>query len=76
MECHNHPDKEAVANRSICGKAVCQDCTMEIAGQIYCKDCVNDIVTKSIMEKAVKETEAAPTETIVEEPADFIHFRI
>lgn len=69
MECHNHPDREAVANCSVCGKAVCQDCCMEIAGNIYCKDCVNDIVTKSIMEKAVQEN-SAPKETVVEEPAN------
>ena len=60
MECHNHPDREAVANCSVCGKAICQDCSMEIAGNIYCKDCVNEIVTKSILEKAVKEANAAP----------------
>ena len=72
MECHNHPDREAVTNCSLCGKAICQDCSMEIAGQVYCKDCVNEIVTKSLMEKAVKESAAAPAETVVEEKADFI----
>lgn len=73
MECHNHPDREAVANCSVCGKAVCPECSMEIAGNIYCKDCVNDIVTKSILEKAVqqsapKETVAEPVAEAVEEP--------
>ena len=72
MECHNHPDREAVTNCSLCGKAICQDCSMEIAGQVYCKDCVNEIVTKSLMEKAVKESATAPAETVVEEKADFI----
>ena len=72
MECHNHPDREAVTNCSLCGKAICQDCSMEIAGQVYCKDCVNEIVTKSLMEKAVKESAAAPAETVVEEKADYI----
>ena len=64
MECNNHPDREAVANCSVCGKAVCQDCCMEIAGKIYCKDCVNDIVTKSIMEKAAQESDVSPKETL------------
>ena len=79
MECNNHPDREAVANCSICGKAVCQDCCMEIAGNIYCKDCVNEIVTKSILEKAVQNSDndpktlaKEPAEEAVEEPADFI----
>ena len=72
MECHNHPDREAVTNCSLCVKAICQDCSMEIAGQVYCKDCVNEIVTKSLMEKAVKESAAAPAETVVEEKADYI----
>ena len=61
MECYNHPDREAVTNCSVCGKAVCQECSMEIAGNVYCKDCVNDIVTKSIMEKASQQApQAAP----------------
>ena len=51
MECHNHPDREAVANCSLCGKAVCQECSMEIGGNIYCKDCINEINTKSFREK-------------------------
>ena len=78
MECHNHPDREAVANCSVCGKAVCPECSMEIAGNIYCKDCVNEIVTKSILEKAVQEKSAneelveEPVEEIVEEPIDVI----
>lgn len=73
MECHNHPDKEAVTTCALCGKAICQDCAMEIAGNAYCKDCVNEIVTKSIMEKAVQETNV-PEETIeemVEAPSEF-----
>lgn len=70
MECNNHPDREAVANCSVCGKAVCQDCCMEIAGQIYCKDCVNEIVTRSIMEKAVQKSDVPPKETVAAEPVE------
>ena len=51
MECHNHPDREAVANCAFCGKAVCPECSMEIGGNIYCKDCINEIITKSFGEK-------------------------
>ena len=70
MECNNHPDREAVANCSVCGKAVCQECCMEIAGNIYCKDCVNEIVTKSILEKATADSTTAPKQTLAKEPAE------
>lgn len=54
MKCHNHPDREAITNCSICGKPICNECYMEIAGNVYCKECVNDLVTKSIVEKAMQ----------------------
>ena len=69
MECNNHPDREAVANCSLCGKAVCQECSMEIGGNIYCKDCINEIITKNFGEKEVEEN-IAPKETYAEEPAE------
>ena len=77
MECDNHPDKEAIATCSVCGKAVCQDCSMEIAGNIYCKDCVNEIVTKSILENAVKgpkndAKQSLAEETVEEKPVETI----
>ena len=61
MECHNHPDKEAVANCSLCGKAICQECSVEIGGSIYCKDCINELLTKNVGEKDAKAE--APKET-------------
>ena len=69
MECHNHPDREAVANCAFCGKAVCPECSMEIGGNIYCKDCINEIITKSFGEKEAKE-DIAPKETMTKEPAE------
>ena len=73
MECHNHPDREAVANCAFCGKAVCPECSMEIGGNIYCKDCINEIITKSFGEKennAPKETLTKKPAVEIEEPAD------
>ena len=77
MECYNHPDREAVTTCSVCGKAVCQECSMEIAGNVYCKDCVNQIVAQSMMEKtnnkAPQDTlEANVEEEIIEEPVETI----
>ena len=69
MECHNHPDREAVANCAFCGKAVCPECSMEIGGNIYCKDCINEIIIKSFGEKEAKE-DIAPKETMTKEPAE------
>ena len=66
MECHNHPDREAVANCSLCGKAVCAECSMEIGGNIYCKDCINEIITKNFGEKEAEESKA-PEEAYAEE---------
>ena len=69
MECHNHPDREAVANCAFCGKAVCPECSMEIGGNIYCKDCLNDIIAKTMVEEeAVADSPKAAE--VVEEPAD------
>ncbi len=70
MECYNHPDREATTTCSVCGKAICPECSMEIAGNVYCKDCVNEIVTKSIMEKTVAEAPKATeeVETVAEAP--------
>ncbi len=71
MECHNHPDREAVANCSLCGKAVCAECSMEIGGNIYCKDCINEIITKNFGEKEAEESkapEAAYAEEEIYEP--------
>lgn len=69
MECHNHPDREAVANCSFCGKAVCPECSVEIGGNVYCKDCLNDIIAKSMVaEEAMADSPKAAE--VVEEPAD------
>ena len=76
MECYNHPDREAATTCSVCGKAICPECSMEIAGNVYCKDCVNEIVTQSILEKSANKapetTAAKAEEKIIEEPVETI----
>ncbi len=43
MKCFYHPDREAVAVCSECGKALCQECAKEFEGKIYCKDCLEEL---------------------------------
>lgn len=43
MKCFYHPDREAVAVCSKCGKPLCQECAKEFEGKIYCKDCLEEI---------------------------------
>ena len=40
MKCYYHPDREAVAVCSVCGKPLCAECAHEYNGKIYCKDCL------------------------------------
>lgn len=60
MNCENHPDREAVANCAVCGKAICEECLIKIAGNTYCKDCINELVTESIVEKAMENKKPEP----------------
>jgi hypothetical protein len=43
LKCYYHPDREAVAVCSKCGKPLCKDCAIEYRGKIYCKDCMEKI---------------------------------
>ncbi|MCD6310271.1 MAG: hypothetical protein J7M18_06115 [Candidatus Eremiobacteraeota bacterium] len=38
MKCSNHPEKDAIAVCSFCGRGLCSDCAEEIQGRIYCKE--------------------------------------
>ena len=40
MKCYYHPDREAVAVCSVCGKPLCAECAHEYKRKIYCKDCL------------------------------------
>jgi hypothetical protein len=41
MKCYYHPDVEAVATCSNCGKGVCQICSVDVAGRIVCSKCLS-----------------------------------
>jgi hypothetical protein len=39
MYCYNHPDAAAVGTCTVCGKAVCQACAVEMGNKLMCKKC-------------------------------------
>jgi len=41
MNCFNHPDKEAIRICSICGKAICQQCSVDVSGRLVCQFCLS-----------------------------------
>jgi hypothetical protein len=58
MQCFIHPENSAIATCTNCGKAVCEQCAVDIAGQIYCKQCA---ASQSIVSKASAQTPSTPT---------------
>ena len=69
MECYYHPDKKGVNTCAICGKSVCEECSLEIAGRMYCKECLEKIVGIGLDNKTntpQEETEPAKQEPIVQ----------
>ena len=54
MACYNHPDREAVATCSVCGRPICSDCYVEIGGNPYCKNCLNALINSNVNEKVAQ----------------------
>ena len=44
MDCHYHPEREAIDQCNICGKELCEECAVKLAGKAYCKDCLENII--------------------------------
>ena len=44
MDCHYHPEREAIDQCNICGKGLCEECAVKLAGKAYCKDCLEKII--------------------------------
>ena len=70
MECYYHPNKEGVNTCAICGKSVCEECSLEIAVKMYCKECLEKIVGIGLNNKTdeKKETQNTASEEITERP--------
>jgi len=41
MKCYVHPNTEAVATCANCGKAVCENCSINVSGRIVCQRCLS-----------------------------------
>ena len=48
MKCYNHPESEGVGACTVCGKAICSDCAMEIDGKLVCKSCTQKMASQTI----------------------------
>ncbi|MDX9991913.1 MAG: DUF4190 domain-containing protein [Anaerolineales bacterium] len=41
MKCYYHPETEAIATCTSCGKAICESCSVNVAGKILCQQCLS-----------------------------------
>ena len=58
MNCHYHPDREAVFVCELCGRPICAECATTLRGRVMCSQCklkVADRVLRKLNEK--KESE-------------------
>ena len=44
MKCYTHPTKEAVGVCTVCGRAICKECSDLVKNKLYCRSCMKDIV--------------------------------
>lgn len=47
MQCHYHPDTEAVATCPQCGKPICRSCAVDVGGKITCQNCLATVPTQA-----------------------------
>jgi len=40
MKCYNHPEIEAVGVCTLCKRAVCSECGIEVQGKLVCRECL------------------------------------
>lgn len=42
MKCYYHPAVEAVATCSNCGRAICEQCSVDVSGKVMCRECISN----------------------------------
>jgi hypothetical protein len=40
MNCYNNPGAEAIGTCTVCGKAICQACAVDVSGKFTCQQCL------------------------------------
>lgn len=40
MKCYTHPKVEAIGNCSVCGRGICQECSVEVGDKLRCRECL------------------------------------
>lgn len=40
MRCYSHPERDAVGACVSCGRAVCDECRVEVQGKVLCRECL------------------------------------
>ena len=40
MRCYYHPEVEAIATCTNCGKAICSTCSVNVSGRVVCQSCI------------------------------------
>jgi hypothetical protein len=48
MKCYMHPEVEAAGACTSCGRAICSDCSMDVAGKLVCKACTEKMATQCV----------------------------
>lgn len=56
MKCNYHPEVEAVSTCTVCGKAVCQSCAVDVAGRSTCQHCLSMGKVKSVQTQSSNPT--------------------
>lgn len=41
MNCYNHPGTQAVGTCTVCGKAICQECAVDVSNRLMCQQCLS-----------------------------------
>jgi hypothetical protein len=56
MKCYYHSEIDAVATCDSCGKAICQECAVEVAGRVRCQECLSKTSSRQTLKPTTRPT--------------------
>jgi hypothetical protein len=65
MKCYYHPDTDAVAACTNCGKAICQSCSVNVSGKLICQTCLSSGAATSYRSQSIQPAKTTNTLAIV-----------